>query len=256
MAIPTFIQSSRFGRVIFQIRDGFLYVSERNFRRNFAESRLDLRSLDPNYTPRIIRLYALLIIPLVLALLCAVAIWGLFHQHFLPGEAMPFFYQWPVVGFVGSLIAAIRGTRRVEYYEFSNQWGKPVLNIIRERKQSADCTAFILTLVAQIELVKSDLPREEQAKLLRQWPDENIKTPGLELSSDWWKSSIMLGALATGIPLVPHAENYLAGLLFPIVFLICVGGAGLSVFSFLAKEPKRWWSTVGFVLSLIPVCFY
>ena len=146
--------------------------------------------------------------------------------------------------------------RRVEFFEFRNHWGKPVLHIIRERKQAADCAAFITALVAHIELAQSDLPPEERTKLLRQLVDDSTGASGLRPGQDKWKVSIGLGVLAVVFPLVP-AVNYSSDpSLFPIIFLLCVGGAGFSIFSFLAKEPRRWWSVLGLVLSLIPAYFY
>ena len=256
MSVPTFIQNSRIGRVIYQIRDGHLQISASKFGRGFNECRLALRSLNPNYTPRFVRLYALLVIPFVLALLCGVVIRGLFHQTLIRQEALIYIYQWPVTFGVVFLILAIRGIRRVEFFEFRNHWGKPVLHIIRERKQAAECAAFITVLVAHIELAQSDLPPEERTKLLRQLVDDSTGASGLRPGQDKWKVSIGLGVLAVVFPLVP-AVNYSSDpSLFPIIFLLCVGGAGFSIFSFLAKEPRRWWSVLGLVLSLIPAYFY
>lgn len=256
MTIPTFIQNSRINQVVYQIRDGHLFISARPLVGRFKEYRLDLRSLDPDYQPLITRNYALLIIPLITLLLCAAALWGLMHQTLLPGGALHGLYQWPLVGFVSSLVAAIRGSRRIEYFQFKTRWGTPALTIIREREQTEECAAFITTLVGHIEVAQSELSPEERRKLLRRLEEENPITPTIESGVALWKMSLAAGALAFALPWLPNQEYYFAGFIFPLVFILCVCGAACSVYSFLYKEPKRWWSAVGLVLSLIPVFLY
>ena len=48
MAIPTFIQNSRINQVIYQIRDGHLWISERELLGKFKDRKLDLRWIDPD----------------------------------------------------------------------------------------------------------------------------------------------------------------------------------------------------------------
>lgn len=254
MAVPTFVQKSRINQIIYQIRDDWLQVSARGLVGRFTDYGFELRRIDPNYEPRITRNYLLLIIPLIILALCLVAIWGLMHQSSLPEGSPVLFYQWPVTWGVLSLFAAIRGSRRIEYYQFKNRAGRPILSIIREREQAKECAAFITTLIAHIEIAQADVTPEERTKMFRSLGSESFVGLDAEPGLDLWKVSIALGVLASGLPLVPRLDYYLP--LFLIVFPLCVGAAALCVFSFTTKESKRWWSVIGLVLSLVPPLFY
>jgi hypothetical protein len=252
--IPTFIQNSRINQVIYQIRDGQLWISERELWGKFKDRKIDLRQLDPDYTPLIARNYALLLIPLIGAVFCTAAIWGLWQQSFLPQEAL-FLINAALYVFLGFLLlAAIPGSRRIEYFQFNNFAGRPVLSIIREKEQAKECAAFITALVAHIELAQSDLSPEEHNKILSQLEADATATPIASLGPSLWKRSIFFGVLASGLPLVPNVEIYLP--LFEITSVLCGMGAVCSVYSFMNKEPGRWWGIIGMVLSLIPPYFY
>lgn len=256
MAVPTFVQKSRINQVIYQIRDGRLLISERQLLGKFQDRELDLSRLDPDYQPGIARNYTALIIFLVLAALCGTLTWAGMRQSLIPQGAAIYVLQWPAIAFVVFLSAAIKWSRRIEYYRFSNRSGHSVLVIIREREQAAECAAFITTLVAQIEIAQSDVSPEERSKRLRALGADRsyspAETPGIVL----WQMSITCGVLAAGVPWLPNIHNYLGGLLIPLVILLSTGGAALSVFSFLGKEGRRWWSIIGLVLALIPPVFY
>lgn len=254
MAIPTFVQNSRINQVIYQIRDGQLWISERELWGKFQDRKIDLRWVDPDYRPCITRDYWLLVVPLVLAALCGAALWGGFRQTLIPVEATFYVLQWPAIGLAVFLAAAIRGSRRIEYYQFNNRAGKPVLSIIREPAQAEECAGFITTLVAHIELAQADLPAEQRAKLLSHVGADIPFTPAAMPHVAQWKISITLGVLAAGLPLVPNLENHIP--LFEITYGLCFVGAVSCVNSFMTKEPGRWWSTIGLVLSLIPPYFY
>lgn len=256
MAIPTFVQKSRINEVIFQLRDGRLLISERRFLGKFEDRELDLRWVDPDYKPGIARNHTAVIIFLLLATISGAAVWGVLHQTVIPKEAVFYVVQWPAVLFVVFLASAVRWSRRIEYYAFKNKAGHLVLVIFREPNQAKECAAFITTLVAQIEIAQGELPAADRSRLLHSvGADRSFiqpTVPGLAL----WKIALVLGALATGLPLIPNADYLLAGFLFPIVFICCAGGVSLCFFSFSANEPRRWWSLIGAILSLIPPLFY
>lgn len=250
MAVPTFVQKSRINEVIFQIRDGRLFISERKLFGKFQDRDLDLRWVDPDYKPGIARNHTAVIISLLLAIISGAVVWGALSQSVIPREAALYAVQWPAVFFAAFLASAIRWSRRIEYYTFSNRAGHPVLIIFREPNQSEECAAFITTLVAQIEIAQGDLSAEEQARLLHSVGADRSFTPPAMPGLALWKISIVLGALAAGLPLIPGLN------LFVFIFPLCVGGVVLSVFSFTTNEPWRWWSVLGAILSMIPPFFY
>lgn len=256
MNIPTFIQNTRIGRTIFQVRNGFVVVSATRFGRPLRDYRIDLRSLDSNYSPRSVRVYSLWVIPLVIALLCMAVFKAMRHQNLVPPETFYVFYPWLAIGFGVSIFSAIQGTRRVEYFEFRNQWGKPALYLVRERKQAVEFTSFIGELVTHIELARSDLTQGDRNILLRQLEHAGSDTISREPGQDRWKMSLVLGSLATAIPLIPGMDQTSDPSVFPFIFLLCVGGLAAGTFSFLAKETRRWWSVPGMLLALIPVYLY
>lgn len=250
MAIPTFVQKSRINEVIFQIRDGRLLISERRLFGKFQDRELDLRRLDPDYKPGIARNHTAVIISLLLAVVSGAVTWGVLNQTAIPREATLYAIQWPAVFFAASLAAAIKWSRRIEYYSFNNKAGHVVLVIFREPAQAAECAAFITTLVAQIEVAQGNLSPEEKSRLLLSVGADRSFTPPIEPSVALWKISIVLGVLAAGLPLIPVFA------LFVLIFPLCVGGVVLSVFSFTTNEPRRWWSMIGAVLSMVPPLFY
>lgn len=250
MAIPTFVQKSRINEAIFQIRDGRLLISERKLFGKFQDRELDLRWLDPDYKPGIARNHTAVIVSLLLAMVAGGATWGVLQQTVMPREATFYAIQWPAMFFVAFLASAIRWSRRIEYYGFNNKAGRLVLVIFREPQQAAECAAFIATLVAQIEIAQGDLSPEEKSRILQSIGADRSFTPPAPAAVALWKISIVLGALAAGLPLVP------AFAVFIFVFPLCVGGMVLCVFSFTTNEPHRWWSLIGGALSLIPPLFY
>jgi hypothetical protein len=256
MASPTFIQESRLGRAIFQIRDGALYISLARLSGGFNELHFDLRSLDPKYKPVAVRLNFQLLVSGVVLFLCSFALWGLYQQSLIPQEALGYFRQWPVYGIVLSLIMAIRASSRVECFLFSDHWGKPKFFIVRERRQTVECEAFIDALIAHIGIAQSSLPGNEREAVLRKLSLEEVAAPQTELDVPYWKLSLVLGILAASIPWIPNLAYYFVGLEFMLVFSLCVGGAVFCAFSYTTNESNRHWSLLGLILSLIPPFFY
>lgn len=256
--IPTFYQKSRIGRIAYQIRDHVLYISAFPERANSPrrEYKLDLRRVDTNYTPKVTREYWLLIFPAITLLLFTAGIWFLRRQTLIPQYPLFYFYEVLAVGFVTSLVLAIRGSRRIEYYEFKDHWGKPLLNLVCEPEQRADCTAFIQELVVRADLARSDTPPEERVRLLALLDREPKPASTVEASLPRWSLAIVLGALAAGIPLLPGASLDVDPSIIVLIFPLCIGSLAGCYFSFQAKEPKRWWGVLGATLALLPPFFY
>jgi hypothetical protein len=256
MAIPTFVQKSRINQVIYQIRADRLLISERRFVGRFQDRELNLHWVDPNYIPGIARSYTPLIISLLLALLCGLAVWGALRQSVIPREAVVQIIQLPAIGFALFLAAAVQWSRRIEYYRFNNLSGQPVLAIIRERAQAEECAAFINILVAHIEMTQRALPLEPDAPQVATSSVRYAPIGGPGKGVVLWKVSIVLGALASGLPWIPNFDVALDGMLFPLVYVCCTSGATLGAFSLSKKEPGRWWGLLGLTLCLVPPLFY
>jgi hypothetical protein len=256
MTGPIFNQKSRIGQVLFEVRDGKLLLSSRILRGPFTEHSISLGRLSPDYKPQTTRNYALVVVPLIFAFICGAAIWKLIHQTTLSEDITPGLYFYPVLGLVASLFGAVRGSRRIEYYQFYTTTGQPAFSIVREREQAQECAAFITALVAQIEFARSGVaPDTSMVRLIR--ADQDAARMGdSSPRRDFWQISIACGLFAAGLPWLPNAHYYFSGFLFPLVFWLCVGGAAFCVFSFLRNESNRWWSVLGLVFALIPPFFY
>ncbi|HVU17983.1 MAG TPA: hypothetical protein VHD32_13740 [Candidatus Didemnitutus sp.] len=255
MPAVIFIQESHLGRVIFELRDDALSFSQRRFGRRI-EGQIPLRRLAPECETRAISPTRPLTISLIGAFLSGGLAWGIVQSPSIPAGAAAYLAEWPGIVCVICIVRAIRWSRRIEYYRFNNIWKRPVLHIIREKAQAAECDAFVAALIRQIELAESDLSPDERAALLaeaREMPATQSAS-GLVLSR--WKGSIALGILACLLPLPPPIRAGFGGLLLPVVIVLCAGGASLSVFSFLSKERGRWFGLIGLLLSLVPPAFY
>lgn len=158
--------------------------------------------------------------------------------------------MFPVMFICTGLWAAVRGIPPVVFYEFLDLSGKSVLHVIRERKQAEECDAFVAALVLRIEMAIHGLPSGEFSRSLAGLKPSQASAA--RINQDRWLASIVLGGLGAVIPMVP-GYDFTAE---PFIILLCTGGAALGVFSFLAKEPRRWFAVLGIVLSLIPPYFY
>lgn len=254
--IPTFVQNSRVGRTYFQIRERTLSVSSHVADSGFAESSFDLRTIDPDYKPQVLRLHTLLIIPGIAAVLSFFVVWGLMQIEALPRFAVIYFIQWPAIVFAVALALAIRGSRRIEYFVFRDYWKRDAFTIVCERAQREECAAFISTLVETIEVLQADIPVEQRAQELqrigRESPTENAGRRRWAM----WKLSITCGALVAGTPWIPGVGQYFYQELFVVFLALCVGGVALSYFSFDQREPGRWWSLLGAGLAIVPIFLY
>lgn len=254
--ISTFVQNSRVGRAYFQIRDGTLSVSSRVPGSGFAETSFDLRTIDPDYEPQVVRLHALLIIPGIAAVLSLGVVWGFMQISAIPRGAVVYFVQWPAVVFAVALALAIRGSRRVEYFVFHDHWKRRAFTIICEREQREECAAFISTLVETIEVLQADLPVEQRTREFQRIGRDNHTEGAAKRRVALWKLSITRGALVTGTAWIPVVGQYFYEDLFVIFLALCVGGVALCYFSFDQREPRRWWSLLGAGLAIIPIFLY
>ncbi len=256
MTGPIFNQKSRIGQVIFEVRDGDIRLSSRIFRGPFTEHSIALNRLSPDYKPQVTRNHALVIVPLVFAFICAAALWKLMHQTVLPEGAGPGLSFYPIIGLIVSLFGAVRGSRRIEYYQFYTTAGQPAFSIVREREQAQECAAFITALVAQIEFARSGVTPDLSIVRSVRTDQDAARTGDATPRRDLWQISIACGVFAAGLPWLPNVNYYFADFLFPLVFWLCVGGVSLCAFSFARNEARRWWSVLGAILALIPPLFY
>jgi hypothetical protein len=251
----TFIQNSRAGRAIFEISRDEVHVSSWMLGRRSA-LRVCLRELSPNYVPGSVRIYAILYGSLAGVLVCSAALWLLYHTEAVPEGPQGFLAHWPLIGLAASLVNAIRFTPRVEFFTFLNQWGRPAFSIVREKRQAAECDAFILTLVAAIELAHSEMPEADRKAALRPLLDELQSSAVVSGDIPKWQLSLATGLAAVLLPILPGVAASWGDLLFLTEFPLCVVAMAFGILALWNREPRRWWGLLGVAHGLVPLFFY
>lgn len=255
MPAATFIQNSRAGRAIFEISRDEVHVSSWMLGRR-GELRVPVRELSPNYVPGSVRIYTALYGSLAGVLVCSATLWLLYRTDAVPEGPQGFLAHWPLIGLAASLVNAIRFTPRVEFFTFCNQWGRPVFSIVREKKQAAECDAFILTLVAAIELAHSEMSEADRKDALRPLLDELQSSAVVSGDVPKWQLSLATGLAAVLLPLLPGVIASWGDLLFFVEFPLCVVAMAFGILALWNREPRRWWGLLGVALGLVPLFFY
>lgn len=155
-----------------------------------------------------------------------------------------------------SLVNAIRFTPRVEFFTFLNQWGWPAFSIVRAKRQAAECDAFILTLVAAIELAHSEMPEADRKDALRPLLDELQSSAVAPGDIPQWRLSLATGLAAVLLPILPGVIVAWGDLLFFIEFPLCVVAMAFGLLAIWNREPRCWWGLLGVALGLVPLFFY
>lgn len=251
--VPTFVQNSRIGRTIFQLKGDTLLVSDLG-PAGGGDRTIDLRSIDPDYQPEAFRVDLLVIMPLLMAAVSALVVWGVSRLfgaigHVVPGGMFFHLALWPLLIFAGSLRSAIRGSRRVERFVFCDHRQKPLFAIVCEREQREECRSFMALLVAAIESVQSGLPAEDRSRLLAEISAEN-RAAEADPPLPKWALSLACGVFAGVFPRVPWVGRYFYEDLFLFFLAACVGAMAFCYYSFDQREPRRHWSLLGAALAL------
>ncbi len=221
-----------------------------------GELRIPIRELSPNYIPGSARIYAILYGSLAGVLVCSAALWLLYHTDAVPEGPQGFLAHWPLIGLAASLVNAIRFTPRVEFFTFCNQWGRPAFSIVREKKQAAECDAFILTLVAAIELAHSETTEPDRKDALRPLLDELKSSAIVSGDIPKWQLSLATGIAAVLLPILPGVMASWGDLLFLVEFSLCVVAMAFGILALWNRETRSWWGLLGVALGLVPLFFY
>jgi hypothetical protein len=248
-----FIQRSRLGRSIFALRGETLELTSHLWGRK-NELRFPLRSISADYDLQASRFPRVIALHLVLALVCFDATYRLLMAG-----------TWPQIlamysGIFGLmfLLAGLRFVRRVEYFIFRDHWKHPLFSILREREQTDECDAFVRELLDRIERAESGLPPDQSPSeppkpvSAVRLPADDAHDPPL---NHRWLLSLIAGVVSTVFPIA--TEPFVASpTALAVVIIFSTGGILAGWLSFAAKEPKRYWSLAGVLLSLVPIAFY
>lgn len=235
--------------VIFTLSDESLEASSMRLGRKL-ERQFDLRNLDPADVVQRVRLYRVLYIALAGVILCALCLWFAVHSSWVPEEARTLLSYGPGWGLLLFLALAARFTPKIEVLTFSNNWGRPEFSVFRERKQVAECDAFIEKLLAAIARA------QRRGIDCIHYPDRFERAEGIPpeagIKAKW---SIAFGAAATLLPWIPRLPLSPDGL-FIGVFGLSVSALLLAILAIINREEGRWWSLIGIILGLVPAILF
>lgn len=240
MADLVFIQRSRLGRRIYELRESKLTVSGRLWFKVF-----DLHYISPEFVRIRRRMPRLIQIPLAKACVAGLLIRLL---RFLPPD--PYFVVVELaVGFIAiSLWHAYRGLAPIEVAIFRNTNDRIQFDLVKEKNQGTEFEEFITALVASIDKAR-DLVTEHHEVELHSVSLRARRIP-------FWLLSLVCGGMALIWPLVNHFVYPLGPLLFPLTFLCTLGGLGSAVVSFSKTENLRFLSLIGAAIALAPPFIY
>lgn len=247
-----FIEKSRVGRAIFEIRGGELRVTSWSGSKR-SEAAFPLRGLSSNYVVTGYRHYPALLVATAGVVISSVALWLLWQWQDLPEGLGGYLSHWPWMGLAASLIIAIRFTPRIELIVFADHWGRAAAWISREINQAPECDAFIRALVAQIELAQSDHSEETKAEIARSIAAEFLTDPITSHRLRYWQISLATGFIALVLPLLPGANELLDAMMFLVVFPMLVSGLVFACLSLSSKEPGRRWGFLGLLIGVASI---
>lgn len=235
-----FIQRTRFGRTIFVLRDHELEITAGEPGQQQIRT-IPLTTISSEYEAREQRFNAAVIVLYVSAAAGAVLAIHLGAK----GDPFRFF---AVSAALMAGVFALAGARlipRMEYFEFSDQWRRPLFAVVRERGQIAECEAFVHDLLNRME--RAGAPAEVQgAEPPAAVADEIDSEP------EWrWQAALVIGLVGLT---ATAAANYVPDVGIVAFVLLSFGSACAAVLtwqSFTEKERHRHWSLLGVVFLLV-----
>jgi hypothetical protein len=243
MSCEVFIQRSRLGKRIYELKDSTLTISG-TFQFKKFEKKFPLGFTSPDYIRVRRRLHYLVQIPIVGVCIGLLALrilsflpWGLYiYVVYLSGT-------WIVV----SVCQAIRGIPPVEVVVFKNTNGKAQFDLVKEKKQSREFEEFVAKLTSAIrgEVRSTEMQMEIDADL-----------DASKSNSYFWISSLVVGSLWLEISYLKFWVTMETGWDFFTGFLASLIGVGLCIASFAKNEKLRYLSLAGAALTFVHLFFH
>jgi len=252
MSDPIFVQKSRVGRTVFQIRGDQLEIYARNFGRR-ASGRIPLAQISSDYELVARRFPVLIYAPLGTAALSYALIYAAFHQTTVPREIA----TGPIVFFAISVLAVFRGVPRLEIFVFQDFWRRPLFYIVRESGQADACNAFVAALLDRIQAAETGEPVDPTtpSEFASSLPKQGLAAVFGSGQNRWWLA-LVAGIVSAGVPPalqdLPAFDPYM----LPLVIFASIGGLLCGTLSFVARERHRYWSLLGMAFSLVAPLFY
>jgi hypothetical protein len=233
-----FIQRSRFGKRIYELRDSKLTIS-RNFGLKSSERTFNMQHMSPNFVRVRKRTPRLVYLPLAFAGLAGLLMRDL---RFLPTLLYVLVVESGIVIVITSLWLAVRGIPSVEIVAFKNANNHLQFDLVKEEAQATEFEEFIVLLSNSIA---GNLSEASKASQVTASVDKKTRV------QYWWIGSLGLGFCAILLVLINKTLND-PSMVF-LTFPCSVGGSVLCFYSFAAKERLRYLSICGAILSLAPI---
>lgn len=243
-----FIERSRLGKVIYELRDDRLSITGRRAMRDFRLE-LELNGMSSRierggrrYFRPILKLFT------YAAVFATIAVLFLVQQR-APLAAIYYFVEFAAVCAVAFFMAGLKWVPRLEVVRFKDAIGRTLFDVVKEQAYAVEFEQFVQLLRDRIQASKgsanvpSPLPVDESREEKR---DPNLR----------WIASLVFGLLAVALPWIGRSTGIFGDWNFPISFLCSVGGVGFSVYSFMRTERYRYFSVLGAVASIVPAFLF
>lgn len=142
MSTHYFIERSRFGKTIYELKDTYLHISGRRFLVGVS-MHVELRDISSRTERLCRRFYRPIILGSVVGLVSAGATLAFAFQTVLPSEGVVYFEEFTGIFAAVSLGTAIRWIPRVEVVRFKSILGTTLFDAIREDKYADEFDGFV-----------------------------------------------------------------------------------------------------------------
>lgn len=242
--VMVFLQDARIGRVQFMLRGKELTITPRTRGGLTDEIRLSVDDLDPDYQIKWQSLGLMWKLPLGLAFFCALI------SKYLLAMDLPWglLGVYPLLFVMQFLVLSVRGLPPIEWIVFNRVDGTGTVRIVREKRQTEDCSEFIAALVERIKTngVLVDLSAPELRSTVAYSGAQKEKRP----YGDNWLLAILAGIAAAALPFLSRSNGGDEGAIFMLFFMTVLGALSLALVSFLRGEKRKWWSMIGVAVVL------
>ncbi len=252
MANDVFIQRGNFGRRIFLLQEKSLEITITTVG---ASSKVEfpLKSISPDYSVHSRIMKRFFLVPMAVATMLLFAFCMIAGFRVVSGWIV--FYGLAFA--TAFIVAAAKGLKPVEYFNFYNHSKKTLFSVVRERGQEEDCNNFVARLIDRIEQRENGITVDKH-EALRATKTYSIALPSADEKTpkSYWGMAFIAAVIGiTYPPIEAIAEKEaLFGFIVALGGVTCAIAASLA--SFYKREPQKYWTLIAVALSFLPFAIY
>jgi hypothetical protein len=241
MSNEVFIERSRLGKRIFELKDSTLTISGTSRLKKFEQT-FPLGFTSPNYIRARRRLHSLIQRPLVAACFVLFMIRSL---SFLPSGLYALVVEFLAFIIVVFVLTAIRGITPFEVVIFKNTSGRAQFDLVKEKNQAKEFEEFVANIESAI---RGEVGSTSTGIHLALDQADDESRP----NSYFCISSLAVGSLWVEVSHLVFWVKFGGSDSF-VGFLVSLLAVGLCLGSFVRGEKLRFLSLVGAALTLAPL---